>query len=146
MHCNACLSVILTLTVVMLPSHLNWDDKDDDLEEFCMEILRFNLDNSPGIFFDIIFFDIIDEKHYKYILDEYNLNKIKKKQDTILVSNSATLLWDNCFLILRSSYPNHTLPGNFNVDLDYLIRCSYNWWRTQRNSIYSTLTTPILLD
>jgi len=34
----------------------------DDLEEFCMEILRFNLDNSPGIFLEII-----DEKHYKFL-------------------------------------------------------------------------------
>ena len=50
------------LTFLMLPSHLNWDDKDDDLEEFCMEILRFNLDNSPGIFLEII-----DEKHYKFL-------------------------------------------------------------------------------
>jgi len=62
------------LTFLMLPSHLNWDDKDDDLEEFCMEILRFNLDNSPGLFLEII-----DEKHYKYMLDEYNMNKIKKR-------------------------------------------------------------------
>jgi hypothetical protein len=98
----------------MLPSHLNWDDKDDDLEEFCIEILRFN----PGIFLEII-----DEKHYKYMLDEYNMNKIKKRTryntgitfcDTPwgqLLSNPQILIPESYFarqfqLRFRLPYPN----------------------------------------